>query len=588
MRIYGFETELETLAGRAGQPQFDAIVIRESLKIMERDSNPLMLAAEHHRLAETALLTEDYSTAEEHFTAARVLYSSAPSSPVTDANRIETEIWLARVEVQRGQFADARRRLQSTRDTLATVSNRYLLTDYFQTLGKAELGLGTLADSDASLETALSLTERERRSLRSEAERLNWQRESSSVYRDLVSLRLKQGNPVEALEVWEWYRSSSPPNLRRAKSTSPKHLRSSGIENISKKITVSDIGTKIQTTLPLLKHETILSFAFLRGGVEVWAYDDRGIFHQSIEDPSGTLPESIRRFTALCADPTSNPSTLHALGRRLYDAFLAPVRAHLLPERTLIVEPDGPLWSLSFAAIIDSQGKYLADTFTLSELPTTFFDGVYRSPSPNGTEGALVIAAPNSVSFGGDLLPALPSALSEAHKVAELLPGAVSPSSRSLTASYLRAELPKMRIFHFAGHAVLTSEESFLVLSPDPDGASAATALSSVDIAALPLHSLRLAVLSGCATATGPAANGLIDAHNLARAFLDAGTAEVLATRWNIDSSTAELFMTAFYTAFVTGRTAPQSLKDAALHLRSMPGHAHPYYWAAFDTFGWA
>jgi len=567
MRIYSFETELEALANRAGQSQFDAAVIRDSLKTIERDPNPLMRAAEHHRLAETALLVDDYVTAEEQFKIAGDLFSSAPSSPVTEANRLETVIWLSRVEVQRGQFADARHRLQNVRGALGTVSNRYLLTDYFQIMGRAELGLGDLPASDRSLQSALTLTERALRSLRSETERLNWERESSSVYRDLVSLRLKQGNPAGALATWEWYRASP---LRG----------SAGAQSLS--------GSKstIEAMLPSLNGETILSFAFRPGGIDAWVYDDRGISHQAIVDPSAALPELIRQFAAVCASPTSPPSAVRALGRKLYDAVLAPVRRYLLPQRLLIVEPDGPLWSLPFAALIDPEGKYVADTFTLSQLPGIYYGRILQTGARLEKQGALVVAASDSVSFDGGTLPALPNAVSEARRVARLLPGATLLTSGSVYAADLRARLLNIGMFHFAGHAVVTSEESFLVLSPNSDGSSATQTLSSADIAGLPLHSLRLAVLSGCTTATGPAGYGLIDGHNLADAFLRAGTAQVLAARWSIDSAATESFMAAFYTALVSGKTATQAARAGAFHVRSLPGRTHPYYWAAFDIFG--
>jgi CHAT domain-containing protein len=78
----------------------------------------------------------------------------------------------------------------------------------------------------------------------------------------------------------------------------------------------------------------------------------------------------------------------------------------------------------------------------------------------------------------------------------------------------------------------------------------------------------------------------LADADSLARAFLLAGVPEVVASRWDADSSATAALMDSFYRILLDGRSAPQALQAAAAELRRLPATSHPYYWAAFSAFG--
>ena len=58
----------------------------------------------------------------------------------------------------------------------------------------------------------------------------------------------------------------------------------------------------------------------------------------------------------------------------------------------------------------------------------------------------------------------------------------------------------------------------------------------------------------------------------------------MVASRWNVDSASSAVLMSAFYNNLISGVTAPQALASAEADLRRQ--NAHPYYWAAFDMFG--
>jgi len=97
----------------------------------------------------------------------------------------------------------------------------------------------------------------------------------------------------------------------------------------------------------------------------------------------------------------------------------------------------------------------------------------------------------------------------------------------------------------------------------------------------------RLVILSACDTAGGGVADGGEALSGLARGFLYAGAAAVLATEWKVDSATSAAEVGAFLAA---AEKPDQSLSLAfAAAQRSVFASAetgHPFYWAAFILVG--
>jgi CHAT domain-containing protein len=143
-------------------------------------------------------------------------------------------------------------------------------------------------------------------------------------------------------------------------------------------------------------------------------------------------------------------------------------------------------------------------------------------------------------------------------------------------------ELPKAEIFHFAGHAVVQSGRSGLLLSRG-NGKTDDTVFDASAVQRLSLPDLRMVMLSACSTENGGEGQ-LDDFDSLARAFLAKGVPHVLASRWSVDSNSTTLLTGLFYDQVLAGTPIPQALAFAEARLRERA--PHPYYWAAFDTFG--
>jgi CHAT domain-containing protein len=116
------------------------------------------------------------------------------------------------------------------------------------------------------------------------------------------------------------------------------------------------------------------------------------------------------------------------------------------------------------------------------------------------------------------------------------------------------------------------------------ENADEVTLLSAGDLEKTVFQRLQLVVLSACATAETE--KGFSEPGTLVRGFLRAGVPHVVASRWPVDSRTTEQTMAEFYPRLFEGLPTAKALQQVANKLRTQPGVSHPYYWAAFGSYG--
>lgn len=151
------------------------------------------------------------------------------------------------------------------------------------------------------------------------------------------------------------------------------------------------------------------------------------------------------------------------------------------------------------------------------------------------------------------------------------------------------ADLGRYRVVHFATHGVLDTQHpelSGLAFSRyDAAGRRRESFLRLHDVYPLRWQT-ELVVLSGCQTALGRTVRGegLI---GLARGFLHAGAAQVVASLWSVrDQATAEL-MRRFYRGLFRDRLTPAAaLRAAQLSMWRERRWRDPYFWAPFVLIG--
>ena len=269
------------------------------------------------------------------------------------------------------------------------------------------------------------------------------------------------------------------------------------------------------------------------------------------------------------------------VAERLDGDLIGPLRdsGWLHNIRRLYVVPHSELNYLPFAVLrhrMPSGARLLIDDLAPVVLPAAaaLF---YSAPRRAGTV-ALLAVAPGRAH--------LPFAQQEVQSLAALFPA--SPEilvGKNATEKRFKSDAGRFRVLHLATHGFFNRLDplfSGVELEPggDDDGR-----LQVFEILGLPLGA-DLVTLSACDTALGsgelsdlPAGEELI---GLTRAFLSAGSRDVLATLWEISDRTTSSLMADFYRA---ARTEPfpealASVQRRYAHLNG--GEAHPWFWAAF------
>ena len=576
---YEFYIELAGLAEDAGEQHLAYHLYREALGMIEKTTDQSFQAGAHYNLAVAATRVENLTEAETEFKTAEQQYVALSSSGTGRLYRALAEIQWAALAVQQGRLELASARLEQARPVLSAIPDTENAFRYYRTLGELYFRRGAIPEAERALRIAVNIAEMELGTLQTDAERLGWERDTSPAYRTLVELYLRKSeNAPRALEVWESYLAS--PVRRPRLPTSGKRFDPQSLD------TEPDprFLLRVRAALPTFKDETVISFVSLPSGVVAWAFDDRGVNFARISASSEELGARVRNFAHMCADPYSDLTKLRQDAKTLYDLLLGPFTRDLDPHRQLILELDSSLSDVPWPALVDQQGKYLGDDFSMVISPGLGYWLNLRSSIALSRETtALVVGMPALPTTIASRFAPLPDADQEAREVAlqfrrsQLLFGAAA------TTAAVQGELSSSDVFHFAGHAVSSVQGSGLVLASLPDS-DEPSLLSASNLQNSALQRLQLVVLSACATAETE--KGFTGPDTLVRGFLRAGVPHVIASRWAVDSRTTQQTMTEFYNGLLKGQSTAKALQQAEGTLHRQPSTSHPYYWAAFGSYG--
>jgi CHAT domain-containing protein len=416
-------------------------------------------------------------------------------------------------------------------------------------LGRLRLRQGRLAESRSLLDRALQIGESGRATL-SEADRLLWVRAMGDIHRALVECGIREGSdPRQSWELWSRYRAA-----------------------VSNQGSATNLGENV-----VVPGEAMLSFAELPSGVGAWLGTPRGFRFRWLDPQTKDVREAADRLVRGFANPRSPEAVLREDARQLSQWLLASWDGELDTVQTVVIESDGSLSSLPWPALVRQNQHYWSEDFAIR---IRVGAGRPRQPSlPLGSAKSILAVGEPTVTGAQDFSP-LPDARQEAKNVSSLFPRSVLLEGPTATLSEVRNRLRGAEVFHFAGHGY-GGDGGGLVLRGAGGGPALLTAAGIQD---LQLSRCRLAVLSGCATGSGER-DGPGDPQSLVRAFLHAGTREVVASLWNLDSAGTQVFMGEFYAAMFSGAQADQALRKAAAAVRAKGEYRHPYYWAGLQVF---
>jgi len=300
----------------------------------------------------------------------------------------------------------------------------------------------------------------------------------------------------------------------------------------------------------------------------------------------------VREFTGRPGRPEDANPALEAL----HEVLLGEARraGALAGVGTLIIVPHAELTYVPFAALRDpSTGRFLVEDFALLHLPSAATLPVLRARQVGGGSKSVAFAP-----FPSEL----PGTRAEVAAMASSLGAEVRLGGQASEAQ-VRAALGDAALVHLATHGVLNVRSplfSRVMLSqgrsdrePENDGRLEVHEINRVAIGAA------LVFLSGCETALGAVGSTGFstgeDYSTLERAFLQAGTANVVATLWRIEDQGSARLVQRFYAELSAGAQrglpgGPGRLTDALSRAqREMigdPEYGSPYYWAGFRLSG--
>ena len=304
----------------------------------------------------------------------------------------------------------------------------------------------------------------------------------------------------------------------------------------------------------------------------------------------------------------------------LSDKLLGPVADRLATKRLIIVS-DGALNFLPFAALPEPgnpNGSSLIVSHEVVNVPSMSVLAALRHElptRPKPTKTLAVIADPvyslddprvlsvhprpgkdradTEDIRGGAGLRRLIYSRQEARAILSLVPPSQSHAALDFDAdlpAVMNPQLGSFRIVHFGVHGMFDSVQpslSSMVLSLiQPNGQPNDGFLRLYQIYNLNLP-VDLVVLGASETAMGTEIHGE-GLESLARGFMYAGAARLVASLWQVDDESTSELMKAFYRNVLgkSPRSPVAALREAQLEIMRNPRWREPYYWGAFVFLG--
>lgn len=540
----------------------DEAVIKEGLRLIETDPDLALRGLERYRLARAQLANDEIDEAKGTVIKARTLLSKS-TSPALDMG---ASVDVADAFVIKGRYQEALDQLASIERQLPSFSNDILLGKFYATQAGALVGEGQNAAAERTLESALKLARKGLTSIGAESDRLSWIQSLEPVYRSVAHLQL-QKDVESSFRWWEFFKGASLTKIRDSTG------RSESIADWEPMLPRFDSWAN--------EGKVLLSYATFPDGTEVWVYDGEQVHGIRLPGSTDKITQMARRFREDCGDPTSDRDAVLTEGHELYDALVGPAAEWMKGKSRLTIETDGLLESIPFEALVDKQGHYLADSYEIEYSEGVLYLADVHRPA-RISRGSRSLIVGQSLGDKEDGLPALPGASEEARDIAARFEDSVLLLDDQATLAALEAEIPRVEVFHFAGHAITSRTLNGLVLavSQNKDSRFLDTHILNSKL----LHKTRLIVLSACSTANGTG-TGFNDRDSLARSALAAGVPYVVASRWAVDSAATQAWMKSFYKLATDTGNVSSSAKQARIGVRTSPEWRHPFYWASFSVF---
>jgi CHAT domain-containing protein len=572
LRVQQFYDDLTVSAEELQQWNLASALEEESAHAMSLTADRETEVVVRRHLVKLAIMAGNFDLSRKELRRADDLLVGL-SSQQSLAGHTYSEIDRAQIDVLQGNLAQAEQRLNTVKANISQLSSFEIQLDFDSTYAGLLERKGQDNQALTYLYDALKLIDSNAGKLSSMRDRYLWNLEVSELYRSFVGLEMKQGNASKALEVWEWYRAAQLPRLSQPLNEFNPFFGARRMGEV-----IPEDGSRM-----------VISYAILPQGVAIWVLN-----HQKIEATiflPGKTADVMRlsgSLAALCMNPASDLSQLKEEAQQLYAQLIAPVAAHIAAARSLTVETDERLGDLPFEVLLAPDGRYLAESHSITYSPGLLYGIYLREAGSFSSQSRGVVVGSTALSNNPDWgLDPIPEVVPEAREVAGKFQG-VPLIDREASVRRLEMLLPLSEIVHLAAHGIVTNEnEGLLLFAGEEQGSSAHdTVLWGADrMRPEFFRRARLVVLSACSI-NKSTKNRLEVRGRLVRAILGAHVPNVVAARWNVNSTLTVRFMDEFYSQLIHGSSVSSALTSAEEQVRTKLHREHPYYWAAFAVIG--
>lgn len=428
----------------------------------------------------------------------------------------------------------------------------------------AALATGNIAGGARDLERAVSLLDKQSKSIASRPLRASLLDAGRRGFDRLVMLRVMSGLPLQALYAVERARVSLAP-------TAPAQPGGIG------KQFVAPPG------------QIIVDYTVIGDTLLVWTISNRTVRLTRTTLDRTQLMRTIDRTRASLELRAGGGPSRRDLSL-LYEQLMRPIQSQLdQPGATLVLITDGELANVPFQALYDGANeRYLIEQHPV-RFANTLRDALALARAHKPPRRALLIADPAFDTRSFPELRRLPGAAAEVAPLAAQYAGATVLTGAAANGVALRAALDHADVVHYAGHAVFDDarpDQSFLVLARPVENGTP-DRLTAADVERLGLRHVRLVVLSACETIHAWAGRSAGFA-GLAGALMSAGVGGVVGSLWRVDDSLTQELMIEFHRAYRQSGNATDALRSAQLRLlrSSDPALRSPAVWAAFRYAG--
>ena len=446
-----------------------------------------------------------------------------------------------------------------------------------------------------------------RKQLQSKDEwKISYRNVNNVAYTRLWRLILKQGDVVEALFAVEEGRAQALRDLMNSKYQSKA-------PHTGLKMTCDTLSYLLSDAVFMAVHEREIIFWIIQNGKDVQLRRREISDNKSKKNASKVLESLIQnarekigvRGGLKCENRSLDRKSWEAFSKKrdqtisqpthpdtnplrtLYDFIISPIK-DLIISNELIFVPEGPLCLAPYAAFMDSNSKYLSESFRIRVIPSLNSLKMIKDCSADyhKKSGALLVGDPwlEGVRDCGLNLEQLPFAKMEVEMIGRILNTTPLTGKEATKAEVLR-RLSSTALVHIAAHGRIETGE--IALAPNPTRASQILVedflLTMSDVMRVQMRA-ELVVLSCCHSGRGEIkAEGVV---GIARAFLGAGARCVVVSLWAIDDKATLEFMKSFYLHIAEGRSASESLNRAMKCLRESEKFSEVKNWAPFVLIG--